>query len=340
MLAGIIEIESNQYSPEVRKYERILAYNGVQCVRLSIHEAGFWDRLGNLDLLIYVAQEYTLVKEVARSVLPVIDQCSQVKCIPDMPTFWPYDDRIKSYYLLRQAGAPIPDTSIFWHRSRALEWIKHASMPLVFKLRAGSGAQNSIIIRSRKQAEMLVRRMFGKGGSTGSTPLYTCQKFKTYPDQMLKNISSELQYIISEASESIWDRHKNYVLFQQYIPDRIFETRILVIGNRAFLLRSHDGDYPTSGRQEDNSPLERKSIEMALTVARQLKAQYTTFIFVFDEKKQPYITDLTFAIPSDADVLEGYWDHELRWHHGPFWPQYFCLLDQMNVPGLKHPDIS
>ena len=35
----------------------------------------------------------------------------------------------------------------------------------------------------------------------------------------------------------------------------------------------------------------------------------------------------------------GYWDSALTWHEGHYWPQYFQLMDALNLPGLKQPQV-
>jgi len=36
----------------------------------------------------------------------------------------------------------------------------------------------------------------------------------------------------------------------------------------------------------------------------------------------------------------GYWDKDLNWHEGHFWPQFCQLQDLLNMPELKQPVIS
>ena len=40
------------------------------------------------------------------------------------------------------------------------------------------------------------------------------------------------------------------------------------------------------------------------------------------------------------DFMNGYWDENLNWHEGRYWPQYFELMDLLNMPELKLPDLE
>jgi len=343
MQAGIFNIHTDRFSTRLGKYERILTHNGIKCIRLDIHDPDFWKHLENLDLFIYEGQKHTVATEIARSVLPVIDHNKHIKCIPGISTFWPCNDRIKSYYLLRQTGFPVPQTYIFWHKSRALEWVRNAPLPLVFKLKTGIGAQNSFVINCQKQAKLLINRMFGKGVCVSEISSSRDQAYKLYPERILDKASSEMRGIFSNMSEFIWEKQKNYVLFQEYISERKSEVRILVIGNRAFVLEAHSHDQYGSVRNNLNKGYqgtEELCMEMAFDICRKLKVRYITGIFIVDKENRPFITDLTFDIPSDTEVVKGYWDHEFRWHNGPFWPEYFCLEDLLVIHDMKHPDIS
>jgi hypothetical protein len=36
----------------------------------------------------------------------------------------------------------------------------------------------------------------------------------------------------------------------------------------------------------------------------------------------------------------GYWDSELNWHEGNYWPQYCQLVDLLSMPTLKQPEMK
>jgi hypothetical protein len=35
----------------------------------------------------------------------------------------------------------------------------------------------------------------------------------------------------------------------------------------------------------------------------------------------------------------GYWDEDMNWHAGHYWPQYCQLMDTLQLPDLKQPEI-
>lgn len=55
-----------------------------------------------------------------------------------------------------------------------------------------------------------------------------------------------------EGFTRFWIREKKYILFQEYLPDNEFDTRVTVIGNRAFAFRrfNRKKDFKASGSGE------------------------------------------------------------------------------------------
>jgi hypothetical protein len=37
-------------------------------------------------------------------------------------------------------------------------------------------------------------------------------------------------------------------------------------------------------------------------------------------------------------LMHGFWDSELNFHKGHYWPQYFHLKELLNLPDLKIPE--
>ena len=58
--------------------------------------------------------------------------------------------------------------------------------------------------------------------------------------------------------------------------------------------------------------------------------------FVFNEKMEPEIAEISYTYV-DTAIYEcmGYFDHELKWHEGRYWPQYFQLADALGLPDLE-----
>ena len=71
---------------------------------------------------------------------------------PDRPTRWHFDNKLAQKYLLESLNAPLARAEIFYTESSALDYLKTARLPLVAKLKAGSGSANVQLLRTEAQA--------------------------------------------------------------------------------------------------------------------------------------------------------------------------------------------
>ena len=75
-----------------------------------------------------------------------------------------------------------------------------------------------------------------------------------------------------------WRIQKNYVLFQRFLPDNEFDTRITVIGDRAFGFRrmTRKSDFRASGSgiiDYDIGKIDLRCVDIAFRVSQQLGFQ-------------------------------------------------------------------
>lgn len=125
-------------------------------------------------------------------------------------------------------------------------------------------------------------------------------------------------------------KEKGYVYFQDFIPNNDFDTRVVVVGNRAFgLVRGvREGDFRASGSGKINYESSRVDLEMvrlAFRVNNILKAQSIAFDFLLNEGN-PLIVEISYCYAVEAyDHCSGFWDNDLNWHEGKFNPQEWMI---------------
>jgi hypothetical protein len=129
---------------------------------------------------------------------------------------------------------------------------------------------------------------------------------------------------------------KGYIYFQEFIPGNDFDTRVTVIGDRAFGFTRNvrPGDFRASGSGDivyDVQRIQRKCIEIAFEVTRKVGSQSMAFDFVLVENKQPMILEVSYCYNAQAVYsCSGHWDVQLNWHEGHIWPQDAILMDLLN----------
>ncbi|MBH49893.1 MAG: hypothetical protein CMG69_03975 [Candidatus Marinimicrobia bacterium] len=347
MKVGIHFDQINKFSKFSEKYEKILSYNNIESIRLDINHYDFWDRLKETDFFIFrrgVRDDHT---QLAEAILPIIENEMGIKCFPDIATCWHYDDKIKQYYLLRQKGLPIIESWIFWEKGKALEFIENAEFPLVFKLKGGGGSSNVILIQSKKQAVRVIKKMFGRGIKLFFIPDKNSIKNKYFePLNYMKKKAIKFKKLIEGRSVIIphWQVEKNYVYFQKFLPNNLNDIRITIIGDRAFGFRrfNRKDDFRASGSgliDYENVKIDSAIIKEAFITSDQLGVQSMAYDFLYNEKNEPKFCEMSYIyIDKTLYDCPGYWDKNLNWHEGHFWPQYLHLMDLLSLPDLKQPE--
>lgn len=113
-----------------------------------------------------------------------------------------------------------------------------------------------------------------------------------------------------------------YAYFQDFIPNNDSDIRIVVIDGKAFGLKRfvREGDFRASGSGKfafERELFDERCVSIAFQVCDRLTLQVGVFDFVFDEKNNPLIVEISYGYAHEAyDNCLGYWDENLVWHEG------------------------
>ena len=62
--------------------------------------------------------------------------------------------------------------------------------------------------------------------------------------------------------------------------------------------------------------------------------------FIFNENMEPEIAEISYTYLDTAIYkCKGYFDADLKWHEGCYWPQYFQLVDALDSTDLEQPKL-
>jgi glutathione synthase/RimK-type ligase-like ATP-grasp enzyme len=273
---------------------------------------------------------------MARHVLMAAEHIG-LAVFPNAATCWHFDDKLAQKYLLEAVGAPLAPTYAFFRQEEAVEWLRGAAFPLVAKLRRGAGSYNVRLLRDFGQAVRYCKRAFGRGFSPVQGYLADigtkARKVRTPGDVVagIKRAGGFFRSVIHGRRTIPPER--GYVLFQDFLPGNTFDTRIAVVGNRAwgFSRNVRPGDWRASGSGSINYRLERIDLEcvrIAFATAAALQTQSLCFDFVRSPTGQPLIVEMSYAYEGLAVYnCPGYWDRDLNWHEGHVWPEHAVLDD-------------
>ena len=268
-------------------------------------------------------------------------EASGKKVFPNARTCWHFDDKVGQKYLLEAIGAPLVPNYVFYDKQTALLFIEETSFPKVFKLRGGAGSSNVMLVRQKSDARELVNKAFGRGFTK-------IDRFSLFKDRFWhlkrdQNIAAVwgcfkglARVFVPTEYEMLAGRDKGYVYFQDFIPDNIFDIRVIVIGERAFGIKRmvRDGDFRASGSGlivYDYRQIPDVCIKIAFDISRKLNAQCLGYDFVFDGSEY-HIIEISYGFTMMGyDPCPGYWDSDLKWHSGQFVAQNFMVEDFINT---------
>lgn len=307
---------------------------GIEFKIVNCYDSYIIEQVADCDLIMW-HHHHTIAKDVlfSKQLLYSLQQAGK-KVFPDFYTNWHFDDKVGQKYLLEAIGAPFAPTWVFYDKKQALEWIKTTSFPKVIKLRTGAGSANVRLVRTRKQAQNLIKKAFGKGFSTydkfGDIKEQV-RKFKTGKKSYFELIKSIRRLFVSTNFARTIGKQKGYILFQEFLDNNPYDIRVVTIGNRAFaikrLVRSNDFRASGSGKiLYDREEIDEKCVRIAFETTAKLKAQCVAYDFVFGKDKQPLIVEINYGFDHKAYFpCPGYWDDKLNWHAGNFNPAFWII---------------
>lgn len=137
--------------------------HGIECEMVDAYDSTIVDRLRGFDgFLWHFHHVYSTDLLMARHVLEATAEMGVVT-FPDHNTCWHFDDKIAQKYALEAVNAPLVRTWVFYEEEKALQWLRTASFPLVWKLRRGAGSHNVRLVRDYSAGARLCRTAFRKG---------------------------------------------------------------------------------------------------------------------------------------------------------------------------------
>ncbi len=282
----------------------------------------------------------------ARRILGALEHGLGMPIYPDLKTCWHFDDKIAQYYLLRSNGFPAVTSYVFWDKKTALAWVRTASFPKVFKLASGAGSSNVRNVHSRKDAHRLVTRMFDRGVFP-QTFSRRRRSLHRRANALLRRLRRGTSYVLTGTYPPLpmdwWQPEKGYAYFQDFLDGNDYDTRVTVIGDRAFAFRrfNRTGDFRASGSgklDHDPGAVDRRFVELAFAITKTLSFQCMAYDFLYDNG-EPSVVEMSYAFLNTAVArCPGHWDSALGWHEGPMAPEDAQVKDFIAsiAAGKKH----
>jgi glutathione synthase/RimK-type ligase-like ATP-grasp enzyme len=313
--------------------------NNIDFKIVNCYSTSIISDIKDCDALMWHPLQHDYMAELFFKQLIYSVQLSDIKVFPDFYTVWHFDDKVGQKYLFESVNAPLVNTHVFYNKEEALQWVNTAEFPKVFKLRAGSGSKNVVLVRTRNDARNRIKKAFGSGFSQynkwGSLKerIRKYRKGKTSINDVLKGF---YRLLIPPTYSKILRQGKGYIYFQDFIPENSYDIRVIVIGNRAFAIKRmvRENDFRASGGGNiiyTKSEIDERCVRIAFDVNKSIRSQCIAYDFVFDQNRNPLIIEISYGFrPSGYFDCEGYWDDELNFYSGSFNPYGWMIEDLLN----------
>lgn len=274
---------------------------------------------------------------LAKNVLFALEQSGK-KVFPNFNTGWHFDDKLAQKYLLEGIEAPTVPSFVFYDKQAALEWAKSTDFPKVFKLRRGAGGRNVKLVRTESECNILVNKAFSKGFSPFNRFGHIEEVYKNFKKgkgTFLSLVRAFGRLIIPTDFAKLYGKERNYIYFQEFIPNNDGDYRVIIIGQKyAYGMKrlNRENDFRASGSSSFvYEELPESMLKVAFNVAERLKLQSVAFDFIRDVDNNPLIIEMSYGFGTiGSSKCTGYWSSDLIFHKGEFNPQGWMIDEVLN----------
>lgn len=321
---------TNSFTDRWRMYFK---EQGIDFADIDIYDSEVFARIAEhgIGMILFDVVLYEPKNRVAaHAIVPAIENFG-VNIFPGSRELWHFDDKVAQKYLFDSMEIPCCPTTIFYDRDHAKRWARQAKFPKIFKLRCGAGSANVVMVKTAAHALQLIDKMFGTG-ICAVPRLFSDLSAKASRHQKKRDWGATLKRLpntlsnIREMYRSV-PRERGYVYFQEFMPHNAFDTRVTVIGQRAFAFRRmvRKDDFRASGSGNIDwcmDHIDLKFIQLAFEVSAKIGVRCMAYDLIYDLDGKPVIIECCYKfVPDAVYACPGYWDRSLNFHPGHFCPQ-------------------
>lgn len=321
-----------------------LEQEGVSVSRVNLPGRLAYGEIADCQGLMWHLPMAPSVLQAAEPVLSPVEFVLGKKVFPNYATRWHFENKHAQKYLFEALGVATPATVCLWDREEARDWIEtEAEFPLVYKRARGAGSKSVYLVRGKKQALRVVDQAFSPRGvwhqrgyhAVSGKPLR--KKLGSICGNLVLRILDGFTHILSGSMPHLpkrfWMPEKDAVLFQEFLPGNPHDTRITVIGDRAFGFRrwNRPKDFRASGGgslDHDVKGIDGEMVSTAFRISEKGGFQSMAYDFLRTSEGKPVVCEMSFGY-QDTAVFQcpGHWDSRLNWKAGNMWPQEAHVKD-------------
>ena len=320
--------------PRWTKYERFFQNNGFTYELFDINRSDWLEKAQQYDVIVGLFSNAPSRLDQIRKKIHFLEEYMHIPCYPASRHLQLYEDKKLESYFCNIYDFPFARTNVFYDLQEALAYSKTARYPLISKQDPSSGSMGVEKVDNEKQARRIIRQAFSQQGR------------KTH-----------LLYL----------RQKDYVYFQEFVPNDGHDIRVVICGNYAYgyMRKVPQGDFRASGMNiivHGHLPKEAVLIArklyralgspmLAVDFVRGLDGSYTIIEFSpfyqvnkpselhVNEEKGAYVFDSEDTYHHEKQLI---WIHELaleQFFKNDFLPRAVIPTDCDRNPDRQHLEV-
>ena len=197
------------------KFERFLKVNNIPYEEYEINKSDFIKEGKKYDIVVWRTETSYAKHWEAADKVEIIQNHLGKMILPTCESLWMDEDKVREQYLFEINNLPAIKTFISHSKDEVMHYIEDCEYPFISKDKTCAGSDGVHLIKNKRQAKALCNKIFSSGQKTNES----------------------------------YAKQKDYVCFQEFVPNYGFDLRIIMIGNSYFgyYRYPNKGDYKASG---------------------------------------------------------------------------------------------
>jgi glutathione synthase/RimK-type ligase-like ATP-grasp enzyme len=301
--------------PRWTKYCRFLDNNSFGYDICDIHAHDWIENVRQFDIVVGFVSCWPWDLEEVRKKYLFLEKFLGIATYPSPDHAYLYEDKILEVYISEVCGIPYAKTHVSHDKDDALRLIQELQYPVVSKIVPASGSVGVELITTPKHARRVVEHAFSTAG---------------------------------RKSHMVSSRQKNYIYFQDFVPNDGYDIRVMVIGNWAFgyYRRAPEGDFRASGMHlVEKRELPEEAMKIALDANKAIRSPMLVVDMLHGLDGKYYVIEISPVCRTESpeqlhvDGIPGVYifedDGSFRFEPGKYWVHELALREFLLTDYLK-----
>lgn len=298
-------------------FERFLLHNTIPFKFFDVHKSDFQTHAKEFDLILWHTSSSFADQWEAKAKIEFMEKHLRKICFPSSEAIWFYEDKARQNWLFEENSIPAIPTLVSFSKSEVLDYLETCQYPIVSKEATNSGSEGVRILKNKQQAIRFCNDVFGPG---------------------------------HKILSSTYIKQKDYIIFQNFVPNEGYDLRIIIIGQNYFGYYRDvpPGDFRASG----SGLIVKKALpEEALYLAKEIKEKLPPTYYISIDFLKSKIDHKYYVIEvsifnrirsSEQLIVDGvpgkyvFENGGFKFHPGRIWIHDLIMIELFNDWFKKH----